>query len=183
MFTFIIPSVRKSTLEYAVDSVLAQEYPHWNAIVCGDGVYVPPFEDDRILTIIAPHRQDASKTRMYAAKYAVTPWIVFLDDDDWVEPWYLTSFLPYLENSDVVISKMNNYGWEIPREHELIHGSVGISFTIRTEVLLANPFPPPPSEDYAILVALKDRGYRLSYTDTCGYYVRKYQFDPNFISN
>lgn len=183
MFTFIIPSVRKATLEYAVESVISQTYPNWNAIVCGDGTPVPAFEDERVVSIIAPHRASASATRQYAIKYASEDWCVFLDDDDWIMPDYLEKFLPFLDNSDIIISRMMNYGWEIPRDNELIHGSVGISFAVRTEILRKYPMPPPPSEDYAYLVWMRDLGYRLSFTEYTGYYVRKYLTDPNYVSN
>lgn len=173
MFTFIIPSVNKGSLPYAVESMVNQTFPHWNAIICGDGTCIPTYEDDRILSMIAPHRGSASITRMYAAKYATEDWIVFLDDDDWVEPWYLEAFLPHLE-SDVIISQMNNYGNIMPSDLSIIHGQVGISFAVRREILLNNPFPPPPSEDYALLKDLEHKGYRIDRTMKCGYHVRRY---------
>lgn len=182
MFTFIVPSVRKGSLEYAVDSVINQTYTNWLAIVAGDGCYVPAFEDERILSIIAPPRRDASQVRMYAAKYVTTEWVVFLDDDDWVEPDYLEKFIPFMPENDIIISQMNNYGHAIPSGHFIEHGSVGIAFAIRTEVLLENPLPPPPSEDYVYLKRMLDKGFRIAYTDYCGYVVRRYLSDPNFVS-
>jgi glycosyltransferase involved in cell wall biosynthesis len=186
-WTFIIPSVRKGSLEYAVESVLNQENPHWKAIVCGDGVCVPAFEDERILTIIAPRRGSASATRMYASKYAEPGWLCFLDDDDWIEPWYLDSMI-YTARSggdqtsepDVVISKMDNYGSIMPFESNIIHGNVGISFAVKTDVLAENPMPPPPSEDFILLKRLELAGYKIWYTNKCGYVVRRYLSDPSF---
>jgi glycosyltransferase involved in cell wall biosynthesis len=181
MFTFIIPSVRKDTLEYAVDSVLNQTYQDWKAIVCGDGVYVPPFEDDRILTIIAPRRSLASATRLYAAKYVDTEWIVFLDDDDWVVPHYLETFLPLVDSSDVIVSQMMNYGNVMPTGPGLVHGHVGISFAVRTEAFLREGMPDDPSEDYKFLIHMQTNDYRVNYTLQCGYFVRKFLDDPEFI--
>ena len=181
MFTFIIPSIRKDTLEYAVESVLGQNYQDWRAIVCGDGVYVPPFEDDRILTIIAPRRALASATRLYAAKYVDTEWIVFLDDDDWVAPNYLETFLPLVDTSDVIISQMMNYGTVMPAGHDIIHGNVGISFAVRTDVFLKEGMPEDPSEDYKFLAHMRAQQYRINYTLQCGYFVRKFLNDPEFV--
>ena len=181
MFTFIIPSIRKDTLEYTIESVLAQTDPNWKAIVCGDGVCIPPFTDERILTIIAP-KTNQSFTRNYAAKYANTEWLVMLDDDDWVVPEYLEWFKPYTENSDIIVSQMNNYGNIIPIGPIIEHGQIGISFAVRRSVLLEFPFPSVASEDYVYLKTARDEaGYRISFTNMCGYYVRKFLTDPNFI--
>ncbi len=182
MFTFIIPSINRDTLAYAVNSALNQTYADFKIIICGDGVCVPPFDDPRSVSIVAPRRGNQSATRMYAISHATTEWCVFLDDDDWVVPEYLEKFIPLIEKSDIIISRMMNYGWEIPRDHELIHGSVGISFAVRTNFILQNPFPPPPSEDYVYLRTMRDNGARVKFTDYCGYFVRKYLTDGEYIN-
>jgi glycosyltransferase involved in cell wall biosynthesis len=182
MFTFIIPSVRKGSLAYAVDSVVNQTFPYWEAIVCGDGIAVPNFSDNRVKSIMAPRHGDASAIRMIAARHTKNPWIVFLDDDDWVAPDYLDRFIPFVSDNDIIISKMLNYGNQIPSGHFIEHGNVGISFAVKTEVLLENPLPPAPSEDYVFLKRMEGLGYKIAYTDYCGYFVRKYQYDPSFIS-
>ena len=169
MFTFIVPTINRSTLNYAVESVINQSITEWKAIVCGDGIMPPSFEDNRILSVMT-ERGDATKTREAALQYVDTEWVAFLDDDDWVAPNYLEIFYKYIESSDVIISQMMNYGTPIPQLNWIQHGQVGISFALRTDVWRVNKMPDPPSEDYKFLHLLEMKNYRISYTNNCGYF-------------
>jgi hypothetical protein len=75
---------------------------------------------------------------------------------------------------------MLNYGFPIPPGEFIEHGQVGISFAVKRDVLLANPFPPPPSEDFKFLHMVQERGFKITYTNTCGYIVRKFLTDPDY---
>lgn len=180
MFTFVIPTLNRPTLNYAVESVVNQTIPHWKAIVCGDGVVPPSFEDDRILSI-STERGDATKTREATLPYIDTEWVAFLDDDDWINSNYLEYFYIYTSTSDIIISRMMNYGVPIPQRNVIEHGQVGISFAIRTDVWKANKMPDPPSEDFKFLKMLEEKNYRISFTSNCGYFVRKFMNDSNFV--
>ena len=183
LVSIIIPAYNAERfIAQTIDSVLKQTYSNWKTIICGDGVDLPSYEDNRITSISIPEINDQGQVRNYAATLVDSEWIAFLDDDDYIRPEYLEKFLPFLQESDIVVSRMMNYGFEIPMFHEIVHSRVGISFAVRTDVFKSNPMPSPPSEDYKFLELVLGRGYRFSFTDYTGYYVRQWQSDPNYFN-
>lgn len=176
IFTFVVPTLNRPSLGYAVESILNQKRQNWDLIICGDGVTPPSFNDPRIKTISIP-KANATKAREAALRFVRTPWCVLVDDDDWVTPDYLNHFERFVDTSDVIISQMMNYGVAIPDGHFIQHERVGISFAVRTAVWRQNPMLDPPTEDYYFLSDLENKKYKIAYTDYCGYYVRKFQLE------
>jgi len=182
-FTFIVPTIGRNTLPYAIQSVKSQTIQDWKAIICGDGIEpYGTYPDDRITVMTAPGRGSASLTRNYAAQFIDTEWAVLLDDDDWVYPDYLEKFdeLSKLDDYDIMVSQMNNYGDILPVGEEIILSRIGISFAVTTKCLVENPMPSVGCEDFYYLDAMNKQGKKIGFTHYCGYYVRKYLNDENW---
>lgn len=81
----------------ALDSVLAQSYPHWECIVVNDGSTDGTLgileryaaQDSRIRFYTIPNSGSAKVPRDTAIEYAQSEWIVTLDADDYLAPDYL----------------------------------------------------------------------------------------------
>ncbi len=101
--TICIPTYKRTEyLRHALDSCLAQTYPHYQIIVHDDT------QDDSIRRIAESY--SSSKIRYYQNKpalglipklnlfldLATTEWIVMLADDDVFEPTYLEALVPYI---------------------------------------------------------------------------------------
>lgn len=81
----------------ALDSVLAQSYPHWECIVVNDGSTDGTLgileryaaQDSRIRYYTIPNSGSAKVPRDTAIAYAQYEWIIMLDADDYLSPDYL----------------------------------------------------------------------------------------------
>src|SRR5438034_3985092 len=81
---------RASKIAMAVDSVRAQTYPNWEAIVVDDGstdgshrvVMQLAEEDDRIALVRHSFRRGAQAARNTGIHHSRAKWIAFLDSDD-----------------------------------------------------------------------------------------------------
>ena len=95
--TIIIPAYNAAgTIRDTIESVLAQTYPNWEAIVVDDGSIDRTAEiarsfaetDSRIRVINQPNGGEGSarNTGINNARY---DWLLFLDSDDWISPVHL----------------------------------------------------------------------------------------------
>lgn len=81
----------------ALDSVLAQSYPHWECIVVNDGSTDGTLaileryaaQDSRIRFYTIPNSGSAKVPRDTAIEHAQYEWIIMLDADDYLAPDYL----------------------------------------------------------------------------------------------
>lgn len=146
--TFIVPTLNRPTLKRTIDSLHAQTDPDWEALVGGDGVAPDtslrdPDDFWRIDMGMVGHegvRQGAGLTRnalMYRYTIQSGPaseWLAFVDDDDWLEPNYVSVLSEYSNLShDIVVFRMRHPRLGIiPRLHDptIRHGNVGISFAV-----------------------------------------------------
>ncbi|HUG43781.1 MAG TPA: glycosyltransferase, partial [Acidobacteriota bacterium] len=93
----IIPTIGRSTLTRAVESVLSQQLrsAEFEVIVVNDSGQPLPFEawreSDRI-RILDTNRRERSFARNAGAAVAVGDYLYFLDDDDWLLPGGLAAF-------------------------------------------------------------------------------------------
>lgn len=93
----IIPTIGRSTLTRAVESVLSQQLraAEFEVIVVNDSGQPLPFEawreSDRI-RILDTNRRERSFARNAGAAVAVGDYLYFLDDDDWLLPGGLAVF-------------------------------------------------------------------------------------------
>src|SRR5215471_3318452 len=93
----IIPAYNASaTLAATVESLLAQTFPHWEALIVDDGsdddtvAVAESFgERDPRIRIIRQSHQGVSSARNTGIAQARCEWLLFLDADDWISPRHL----------------------------------------------------------------------------------------------
>ncbi|WP_181708669.1 glycosyltransferase [Chthonobacter rhizosphaerae] len=100
--TFIVPAYNAAaTFRRTWESLCAQSVADWTAIVVNDGstdgtaflVREIAATDPRLL-LVEQGNAGAAAARNYAVSLASTPFLVFLDADDWVAPEFLSVLLP-----------------------------------------------------------------------------------------
>ena len=97
LFSYIIPTIGRESLEIAVKSVLDQEFSNANfeVIVVNDSGNVLPKAKWQLsprVSIINTNRSERSFARNSGAALARGKYLAFLDDDDWILPGALESF-------------------------------------------------------------------------------------------
>ena len=116
-FTVIMPvyNVREEWLRAAVESVIAQTYPHWQMICVNDNSTAPHIRptldelsarDRRIRVIHCATNCGVSVATNLAVAQATGEYIVFLDHDDYLEPHALHRFAEVVmhDNPDMIYS-------------------------------------------------------------------------------
>jgi len=96
-FSYIIPTIGRSSLEIAVNSVLSQEFSQgdFEVIVVNDSGSALPeavWQTSPQVTVINTNRSERSFARNSGAAVARGRYLAFLDDDDWILPGSLSSF-------------------------------------------------------------------------------------------
>jgi peptidoglycan/xylan/chitin deacetylase (PgdA/CDA1 family) len=113
----IIPAYNaEETIAETLESVLAQTYPHWEAIVVDDGsidetaAIARRFadKDTRIRVISQPNGGEAA-ARNTGIRHANHDWLLFLDADDLILPEYLERMTSVL-NTDLTLDAVH-CGW------------------------------------------------------------------------
>jgi GT2 family glycosyltransferase len=97
----IIPAFNAiDTLDETVRSVIAQTRPDWEAIIVDDGSTDGTQsaaerwrERDRRIKVVSRPNKGLAASRNDGAVLAASPWLLFLDADDLIEPEYLESML------------------------------------------------------------------------------------------
>lgn len=92
-------------IEQAIDSVLAQTYPHWEMIIVNDGstddsattIAHYAAKDARIKTIELDSNTGAGQARNSGTKIAKGRYIAFLDSDDWWVKTKLETQLSFMQ--------------------------------------------------------------------------------------
>lgn len=100
-FDIIVPSIGRLTLLSAIESVIHQDYPHWNLWVVCDGIGgLEKAIDDKRVTVIGsdgPRHEDwGAWARNKGVSLGDNPWIAYIDDDDVWYPNHLSTFLSLL---------------------------------------------------------------------------------------
>jgi glycosyltransferase involved in cell wall biosynthesis len=96
--SYIIPTIGRSSLEVAVKSVLEQDFreAEFEVIVLNDSgspLRKEDWQDSPFVRIINTHKSERSFARNSGAAVAQGTYIAFLDDDDWISPGALRSFV------------------------------------------------------------------------------------------
>lgn len=112
LVSIIMPAYRcRNTLLRAVDSVLAQSYPHWQLIVvvdaCPDDCHevLNAINDERVIVLHNQHNLGVALTRNQGIEYATGQYIAFLDADDYWLPEKLAKQVAVLQaGHDIVFS-------------------------------------------------------------------------------
>lgn len=98
LVSVIIPAYnRQAYISDAIDSVLAQDYPHTELIVVDDGstdgtVATVERYGDR-LTLLQQANRGANAARNAGARASAGDYLVFLDSDDWLSPDALSAHI------------------------------------------------------------------------------------------
>jgi glycosyltransferase involved in cell wall biosynthesis len=96
-FSYIIPTIGRSSVETAVRSVLTQDFyeSEFEVVVVndsGDPLPKADWQDSPRLRIIDTNRSERSFARNTGAAIAQGRYLAFLDDDDWILPGALEQF-------------------------------------------------------------------------------------------
>ncbi len=183
--TFIVPTLGRSSVRRTVQSFLDQTDWDWKAIVTGDGVK-PNIEyknDSHIIINQCEHKSHAGLVRNEAMKLDSTDWIAFCDDDDYLDPRYVSSLKEYSTKHpecDIIIfsyKDQSNGNIQPPRSigQDLIYCNVGISFAVKTDFVIRSgaEFPAFSTEDFGFLDYCRNHGAKYFVTHDIKYYVSK----------
>src|SRR5258705_4659586 len=93
----IIPAYNvATTIVQTLESVLSQTSPNWEAIVINDGsvdetaALVSRYsEKDNRIRIFSQSNRGLSAARNTGIEHANFEWLLFLDADDWISPYYV----------------------------------------------------------------------------------------------
>jgi glycosyltransferase involved in cell wall biosynthesis len=160
LITFIIPTINRLTLINSLFSLKNQKINNWKAIVIFDGshpnkypeIYNLLTNDSRFLYISIPKmgsinnstgffpHNSAGKVRNIGMNLVTTPWIGFLDDDDTLIDKYTDKLMEEIvlnPSAELVIFRMRDreYIFPPPITSKLEHGKVGISFSLKTQLV------------------------------------------------
>jgi len=171
--SIVIPTIGRKTLERAVAS----------AELCADEVIVvadgrPDVDADLHVDLGAP-----GLVRNAGVEVATGDWVGFLDDDDVLIPdVYRSNWQPH-PAADMVLHPM----WHpelgpLPRpgSDPIVHGNIGISFTVRRRLAMEEPMLPGPPrcasiEDYEYVRRFRDKQRILVMAQRIAYIVRPEQ--------
>ena len=161
--TIVVPTIGRPTLQRALDSVLAQTVPV-EFIVASDVA-----------------REGCGPTMNRAVAAVKTEYVGFVADDDRLSVHYHEWFLEENPGADLFIFTMRyEDGHELPRitnPDGLIHGEVGASFLMRTEVCREFPYVKEVveqgyNEDWEMISAVRTAGYRIHISQRVAYFIR-----------
>jgi glycosyltransferase involved in cell wall biosynthesis len=96
-FSYIIPTIGRSSLNIAVESVLTQDFRHadFEVIIINDSgspLQKADWHASSRVKIINTNKSERSFARNSGAAVAKGKYLAFLDDDDWILPGALESF-------------------------------------------------------------------------------------------
>lgn len=172
----------------AVESVLAQDPPPCEVLVCDDGSGDSTQDDFTRLAATEPrlrylrttHHGTPAHARNLGIQEATCEWVAFLDDDDRWLPGKLAVQVPFLEVNDVVGgdairssgSRYFGTGESRPRRLEIERANpviISTSIVRRSLLLDTGGFDEDPLiagvEDYDVWLRLADRGARFLIVD------------------
>lgn len=204
--TFVIPSMCRSSLVRSISSLRNQTDNRWKAIVCFDNC-IPTIEpDDKVSVIvfdgdsargpdcpgcISKRKSSAGVVRNHAFAHVETEWVAFLDDDDMVTNDYVQRLLEESESfpecGAIVFRMLIGRGRPrfVPGPHashdNFKHGSVGISFAVKKEILKKCAFARGRGEDFRLLNDIKSDGSRIHFSRYMTYLVRYEKIDDEAI--
>jgi glycosyltransferase involved in cell wall biosynthesis len=183
--TVIIPSLGRESLKKCIDSLKAQTDPDYKVIIVYDGAPVNIFETDYepglVTTIQLPTRiGHAGLVRNVAIPLVTTPWISFLDDDDFFDPTYIERLKFWDSKGYDLVSftykNLENGNTQPPLgSTEMRYCNIGISFSIKNDFVRKNNilFQNRGCEDYFLLDDARTAGAKWVVTNEILYWVSK----------
>lgn len=198
--TFIVPSATgRIELERALESLLLQTDPDWEAVVVCDGwerTYEGPVPHDPRIRWVGCDVRSAGRARNIGITQAnpYSEYVAFLDDDDALHPKYVEWLREraYADPGDpdparlVIFPMQYEDGMVIPApdNQTIAWGNVGISFAVRRDVMRRHRFIREDldnpgrngNEDICLVADIMDEGVVPAIMPTVAYYVGH---DPN----
>jgi hypothetical protein len=191
--TFILPTVGRTSLYEAIQSLLQQTNTDWRCILVLDEAIVPltvrDILDERFILLncekqgeycALEKRNCAGKVRNEALHYLqkenTEQWVAFLDDDDILSTDYIECFYHELElcpSLDVILFRMQfKNGMVLPpySVRKLQKKQFGISFCFRMKENMF--FINDPFEDYIFMKCMEYKRYKMVISPFITYYVR-----------
>lgn len=108
-FSIVIPTYKRAnTIKRCLDSLIAQTYSNWEAIIVdnfsedGTDEIVKSYGDERLKYFKNHNYGIISVSRNYAIDRAIGDWICFLDSDDCWDSTKLECLLPYINDYDII---------------------------------------------------------------------------------
>lgn len=182
MITFIIPSIGRSSLHRTLESLLHQNCKEWKAVVIFDGVKNNCSTKDERISFVEIEKTDcvlnqASTVRNSGLQYVNTEWVGFVDDDDTIAKDYVECFHDECKRFmfDIYIYRMVNKDHKIfpsLTSKSIIPCDVGISFMVRKEICVENPFVNSHCEDYDFLKNMMDMKKKIIISSYVKYFVK-----------
>jgi glycosyltransferase involved in cell wall biosynthesis len=177
MITFVIPSIGRTTLNRALNSLINQTERNWKCIVGFDGIRENELKfellkDERIQYLfldksgyLNPHGNgQAGQVRNKIIKEVDTEWIAFLDDDDTLNMNYISLFNEEVINKkfDCCLFRMflNNQITPPLYINHIVQNMVGISFCVKREFIETKQikFENNNTEDFYYLNNIQNNG-------------------------
>lgn len=125
-------------------------------------------------------REGPAVVRNRLIKQVITPWTLFLDDDDLLLPNYVDAVTPHLKGADVVYTSWLLSGADEPLPHPwdpellLTRNFIPVTACVRTSALRAvGGFPQAREEDWALWLALQAAGARFTYVPVIAWRYRR----------
>ncbi len=199
--TFIIPTIDRPSLLKTILSLLNQTNIQWNAIIIFDGCesrisyFNDMISDPRFLSIcinrcglnkITDH-SSAGAVRNIGMNLVTTPWIGFVDDDDFLHPEYVNKLIEEISitpHANVISFRMKNKNVIVPpiSQRSIQVGRIGISFAMKT-MLFKNGFLFIQSEieDFNLLDRIQQSGNTIVLSPYLTYYINDTELSSNLI--
>lgn len=192
LITFIIPTINRNTLTRALLSLQNQIITNWKAIIVFDGCkptdtqLLKLLSNDRFL-YISVNKIGVLKNIIHGAAGFVrnigmelvkTPWIGFLDDDDYLLPNYTQYLLEEIEINplvDLILFRMIDNNIIIPPEYitDIQFRYVGISFCYKTSIFKeGHKFIQSEKEDFELINNIKNAQKKIVISPFITYIVR-----------
>lgn len=198
--TFIIPTIGRSSLQTALNSLYMQTIQEWKAIVIFDGLNPNiTINDDRVSVLTCEKlgtketinglekANGAGHVRNLGIQHCETEWIAFLDDDDTLAHTYLETLYNEIKlcfNVDAVIFRMFHPEYGVLPKVESTHFQkyeVGISFAIKKKIFDNGIcFISGHDEDYMFLCNIYDNNHKICMSPYVKYFVNNASHTETF---
>lgn len=201
LITFIIPTINRGTLFRALESIANQSINCWKAIVIFDGC--EPNTPD-ILKILSNNRfvhisinkkgilneknhGAAGFVRNIAMSLVNTPWIGFVDDDDFIMPNYTQSLIEetkVVPSAELICFRMVDNNQITPPDYmmNIEFGYTGISFCFKSNLFQDGfQFTQSEHEDFDFINNIKNAKKKIVISPYITYIVRDSHIRLNIL--
>lgn len=146
LFSIIVPIYNcASYLERCINSILNQTYGNYELLLVNDGssdssgsICERFAASDRRIKVFHKKNGGVSSARNLGLDHMSGEWVVFCDADDWVQPFWLSTYVENLGNLDMVCQGMNFISSDNSRELNCIE--YGVDFIGSPSLLLEKLF-------------------------------------------